>query len=167
MNRIIVILCILSLAILTACDVRSETARREMEKYTSTPEPARSPTPEASPIDPADSVAVDTNLDGGTIIVDGMQEKKTANCTKYDRVMVNGDKNVVSIKGVCSRLMVNGDGNEVKLDAATEFVLNGTENSVMYTRYANGKRPIVVENKAGNFIEKTTAAAQPNAKTKK
>lgn len=164
MNRIIVTICILSAFVLASCDVRSETAKREMEKYTSsTPTPMPTPTPEPS-IDPAESVTVDTSVEGTTISVDGMKEKKSANCTRYDRVMVNGDKNTVTIKGVCSRIMVNGDGNEVSLDAASEFVLNGTENSVRFLRYANGKRPVIVENKAGNTIEKTEA---PTAAGKK
>ena len=73
--------------------------------------------------------------------------------------MINGDGNVVSINGVCRQVMVNGNANEITADAATEFVFNGSENSLKYARFANGKRPIITENRPGNEIEKIAFTA--------
>jgi hypothetical protein len=153
-----------SLAILASCDVRSETAKKSMEKYTSSPTPPiPTPTP-ATPIDPADIVEVDVNQEGDTIFIDGFEQKKTASCTKFNKIMLNGDKNTVTIKGACRQIMINGDGNKVTADAAKELVFNGSENTLSYSRFANGKQPLVTENRAGNVIEKVSAKAVTNGK---
>lgn len=144
----------ISMALLASCDLRSGTAKREMEKFTSAPTPPISPTPEPEPIDPADIVNIDTTQQGPSISIDGYKQKKSANCTKYNRVMVNGDESVITIKGVCRQVMINGDKNEITAEAAMEFVINGSENKVSYSKFANGKRPSIIENKPGNTIEK-------------
>jgi hypothetical protein len=152
------ICCILSIAIIASCDLRSETAKKDMEKYTSSPTPPI-PTPTTTiPIAPEDVVEVDSTQEGERIFISGHDQKKTANCTKFNRLMVNGDTNVVIIKGACRQIMVNGDKNEVTADASAEFVFNGTGNVVKYSRYPNGKQPTVVENQKGNIIEKISAA---------
>lgn len=148
---------------LSSCDFRSETAKREMEKYTATPTP-RSPTPTEAPIDPADVVRVDSDLDGTIINADGNDGKKTASCTKYDRVRVNGSRSTVTIKGACKQIMINGDGNQVASDAVSEFVINGSENMITYTRFVNGKRPMIKQTAEGNTIEKVAAAAPAKPK---
>ncbi len=145
---------LLLLVAFTACDVRSGTAKREMEKYTSTPTVVVSPTPEGTPIDPADVVTADTLIERGSLSIDGDKQNKTLTCTKLDRVMVNGDNSVVTLKGACGQLMINGDRNKVTSDAVMELVLNGTENNVTYMRFVNGKRPSILENQGGNLIEK-------------
>lgn len=154
MRVFITISCVLLIAILAACDLRSGIARDNMEKYTSTPTPSISPTPTLEPIDPADIVEVDTSQEGTTISINGYGLSKTTACTKFNPVMLNGDTNVVTIKGTCRQVMVNGDKNRIAADAAMEFVINGSENTVSYSRFANGKRPSVIENKTGNTIEK-------------
>lgn len=155
-------------AAFAACDVRSGTAKREMEKYTSTPEPPRLATPEPSPISSGDIVGpIDTTLEGKTISVEGYELKKIISCLTFDRVMINGDKNVLTVKGICKQIMVNGDGNEVKLDAAAEFVLNGSGNSIRYGRYVNGQRPVITENKPGNIIEKVFSTEERLPRTTK
>lgn len=145
---------VIAIAILSSCDLRSGTAKEEMEKFSGTPTPTISPIPTPSPIDPADSVAVDTNLEGDMLTVDGHGLTKSLNCNKYDQVLINGNGNTATIKGVCRQIMINGDENVIKVDASVEFVFNGTGNSLKYMRYANGKRPLVAENKPGNIIEK-------------
>lgn len=153
MKNFIAICCLLAVAIFAACDLRSETAKREMEKFSGTPTPSISPTPTPEPIDPADIVNVDTSQTGPSISIDGYEIKRSVNCTKYNRVLVNGDKSTITIKGVCRQVMINGDKNSVTADAAMEFVINGSENTVSYSKFANGKRPSVIENKPGNTIE--------------
>lgn len=162
----LVAFCVAAAALAASCDVRSETARREMAKFNSSPEPQRTTVPDATPIPAADTISVDTSLESATISIDGYEIKKSANCTKYDRVMVNGDKNVINVKGVCRQIMVNGDNNEVDLDAASEFVMNGSDNTVRHARYVNGKFPIVTDSKGGNSIEKVAAATIPLNKSK-
>ncbi len=146
------------LTVIAACDLRSETAKREMENFSGTPTPSISPTPNEVPIDPADVVQVDTSLEGKAIGVYGDGIKRTIACTQLNRVMVNGNRSVISIKGACRQIMINGDGNQITSDAVMEFVINGGENTVKYSRYVNGKRPVVKENAAGNDIKKTAAS---------
>ncbi|MEQ1606083.1 MAG: DUF3060 domain-containing protein [Pyrinomonadaceae bacterium] len=157
MIKLPVILIFTLLLTLVSCDVRSETAKKEMEKFETKPTPEFSPVPTPSPIDPADVVTVDTSLEGGTIAVNGYKETQTAACKKFDRVMVNGDDNTVTIKGGCQQIMVNGDRNQVTAEAALEFVLNGSENTVKYSKYVNGRRPTVTEPTGGNAIGKVSA----------
>lgn len=146
-------------ALLTSCDVRSGTAKEEMEKFSGSPTPPLvQPSPEPT-IDPADSIAVDVSVEGNTITVLGYKEKKTAACSKFDRVMINGDDNIVNIKGGCSQIVANGDRNQITAEASLAFVLNGSENSVKYTKYINGRRPTITEPIGGNMIEKIAAPA--------
>lgn len=146
-----------SFSFLASCDLRSETAKREMEKFSGTPTPSISPTPTPEPVDPADIVNVDTSQTGPSISIDGYEQKKSANCAKYNRVMINGDDSTITLKGVCRQVMINGDKNKITAEAAMEFVVNGSENTVSYSKLANGKRPSVIENKPGNTIEKIAA----------
>lgn len=146
---------------LGSCDLRSGTAKEEMEKFSGSPTPTVAPpSPEPTP-DPADAIAVDVSVEGGTITVLGYKEKKSAACTKFDRVMINGDDNIVTIKGGCSQIVANGDRNQITAEAAMEFVLNGSENTVKYSKYVNGRRPTITEPIGGNTIEKISA---PTAK---
>ena len=140
------------------CDLRSDTAKREMEKFSGTPTPTRTPMPAEIPVDPAEVIRVETDVPGETVSVHGSDLKKSIACPKFNRVMINGSRNVVTVKGVCQRIMVNGDGNQIISDAALEFVLNGEKNTVNYFRFVNGTRPIVNDNGDGNVFEKTSAS---------
>lgn len=162
---------LLAIATLIGCDLRSETAKREMEKYTSSPTPAIVASPTKTPVDPKDVLEVDTSMEGDTIHFNGEDPKKTVGCTKYNRVLINGDKYTLLIKGGCRQVMINGDGNDITAEAATEFVFNGSENNVEYSRFVNGKQPNIVENKDGNTIEHVPTDAskgtpQPTSKVK-
>ena len=158
---------VLSIAILASCDMRSGIAQKEMEKYELAPTPTFAPQPTGTPIDPSDVVQVDIYQEGDAISIDGFKLNKTAACTKYDRVKVNGDENVITAKGACRQIMVNGDRNKITADAASEFVFNGSENIVKYSRFANGKQPSVVDNQGGNTVEKIPAQATANQQKQK
>lgn len=151
---------------LTSCDVRSDIAKKEMEKFSGTPTPVPSPTAAEKPINPADVVQVDISLEGETIGINGDQQKKTIACTKFNNVMINGDGAVATITGVCRRIMFNGSGNKITADAATEIVFNGSQNTLTYSRFPNGKRPIVTQNRPDNTVEHIPArpADQKQAK---
>lgn len=144
---------------ITACDVQSGMTKKSLEEYNTTPTPAKSITPEP-PIDPADSIAVDTTLTGEQLAVNKPDEKKPLTCDKYNKVTINGNAREVTIKGACRSIMINGDNNKVTGEAFTEITLNGTGNTVTHTKYANGKRPFITENASPNTIEKVQAAAE-------
>ena len=151
---------IISIAIVASCDVQSGITKQSVEKYGPTPTPSISPTPVEPPIDPADVVQVDTSLQGPSLTVNDPKDKMNLVCNKYNRVMVNGGDKVVTVKGACSQIMLNGDRNDVTAEAVMEIIFNGTENKVRYSRYGNGKRPIVTDNKGGNVSEKVSASTK-------
>lgn len=159
MKILVALFCLLLLITLAGCDMRSETAKREMEKFSGTPTPAISPAPTEAPIDPSEVVQADVNQQGEPINVSGYDQKKSIACTKLNPVTVNGGRSVITIKGPCRHIMVNGDGNRITLDAAIAIVLNGDKNTVQYARYVNGKRPLLTVNAPGNTIEKVVASA--------
>jgi hypothetical protein len=128
--------------------------------------PSVTPTPEATPIDPAEIVQVDTSVEGTVLTVNGDVPKPTVNCTKYDRVYVNASGQTATIKGSCRQIMINGDKDQITADAASEFVFNGSGSTVTYTRFVNGKVPTVVDNTAGNDVQKAPFAPTQKDQTK-
>lgn len=154
MKYINIILLVLAVCVLASCDMRSGTAKKEMEKFEGTPTPTVSLTPASTPIDPAYIVSVDTSIDGDILTVNGDEQTKTITCTKYDQVMINGDRSVVTVNGACRKIVINGDGGTVTADSSSEFILNGSGNKVTYSRFANGKQPVVTQNVSGNEIER-------------
>ncbi|MBK6750021.1 MAG: DUF3060 domain-containing protein [Acidobacteria bacterium] len=156
--RLSLTLCYLMLVVMFAgCDLRSETAKREMEKFSGTPTPTLAPSTPELPVDPSEIITADISMQGEMITVNGHDLKKTAACTKFNRVMISGGRNVITIKGACQLITINGDGNRIISDAALQFVINGTNNTVNYSLYVNGKRPNIKENASGNTIEKIPA----------
>ena len=161
MKNALITIAILSVSLLASCDVQSGMSKKGVEKYVTTPTPAISPTPTEVPIDPADVVTVDTNIERGpSININTADDKMNVTCDKYNRVMLNGGPKVVTVKGACSQIMLNGNQHDVTAEAVSEIVFNGTENKVKYFRYANGKRPMVTDNKGGNISEKIAAPAK-------
>ena len=150
---------IVLVATLSSCDVRSEIAKKNMEKYEATPNSSPYPvaSPQGSPIDPKDVVTADINQESGSISFNMGDNKRSAACTKLDHVMVNGDNHKITIKGACRRITINGDANDVTADAALEFTVNGSGNTLRYSRFVNGARPRIVENRTGNTIERVSA----------
>jgi len=140
--------------------MRSGTAKEEMEKFSGSPTPTMAPTAAQTPIDPADIVQVDTNQEGGILTVNTTKQEKTLTCSKFNQVMVNSNGRTLSISGACRQIQVNGDDNQITVDAAAEFVLNGSGNNIKYSRFVNGKQPVISENESGNEIEKV--AYEPN-----
>ena len=144
----------ISIAVFASCDMRSGTAKDEMEKFSGSPTPTITPAATPTPIDTADIVQADTAMEGDKLTVNSNEPKKSVICKKYDQVMINASGSVVTISGPCRQITVNGNGNQITADAASEFVFNGTDNSFKYARFVNGKQPIVTENQSGNSIEK-------------
>ena len=72
--------------------------------------------------------------------------------------MINGSNNVITIKGGCRQISINGGGNQIISDAALEFTINGAKNKVTYSRFVNGKRPVIKDSAAENTIEKVSAS---------
>jgi hypothetical protein len=149
--------------------MRSGTAKEEMDKFSGTPTPTITPVATPTPVDPTEIVQADTSLEGERLTVNGQSQNKNVACTKYDRVMVNGNGSTATITGACRQIMINGDNNQITVDAAAEFVLNGTGNSLKYSRFVNGKQPVIQENQSGNTIEKIAyvSVKSGNSKTTK
>ena len=147
----------------TGCEVQSGITKKSLEKFDPTPTPERVVVVE-EPIDPAEVVTTDTSVQGPQIFISRATDKKKINCDKYNRVMVNGNDHVVEIKGACSQLMVNGNNNQVTLNAAAEIITNGTNNSVQYSKYVNGKKPTITDNSRVNTITKSDTATSATPK---
>ena len=141
-----------------SCDVQSGMTKKSLEKYAATPTPERT-VAQVEQIDPADILAVDTGVQGPQIPVNKPEEGKKVKCDKYNRVVVNGDGKEVNIEGACQQLMVNGDKNQIKAVALTEIVVNGFDNDIQYTKYPNGKKPMITDNGTGNTIAKAAPPA--------
>lgn len=157
--KITVVIPLILIFTLASCDLRSGTAKKEMEKFETKPTPAFSPLPTPTPVDPADVLKVQAVEEPGKISINGSSQTQPAACKKFDRVIVNGDDNTLTIKGACSQIMLNGDRNKVMVDTSIEFVMNGSENEVSYAYFPNGKPPVVIENRAGNRVEKVSPKA--------
>jgi len=157
--KIFAIYCAFALCLcLTACDPQSGITKKSMEKYsTPTPTPTRTPEP-VEPINPADVVQVDVATEGPTISVNGDSDKASVNCNKYNRVMINGDGLEIKTKGICKQVMINGDKNQVAIAAASEIVINGSDNTVEYSKYVNGKIPVITDTSKENIVSKSAAA---------
>jgi len=157
MKLFAIILSVGTVLFIGGCDVQSGITKKSVEKFEPTPTPART-VELVEQIDPADIVTVDANLDGPKINLNPSDEKTTVDCAKYNRVAINGDRKEIKIKGVCKQIMINGDVNKIEAVALTEVVFNGTGNTVQFTKYANGKKPLTKDNLGGNTIEKIVAA---------
>lgn len=135
------------------CEVQSDITKKSLEKFLPTPSPEKTAFKE-EPIDPSEIITADTATEGPQIFISRATDKKKITCDKYNRVMVNGNGHTVVISGACSRIMVNGDSNNVTAAAAAEIVTNGSGNTVEYSKFVNGKKPIITDNSGQNTIEK-------------
>ena len=143
-----------------ACDVQSDITKKSVEKYTATPTPGKTiPTP--MPIDPADIINVDAAEPGPPLIVNSATAKKPVDCTKYNKVTVNGDGYDINIKGVCSQVMVNGDKNRIVTVGFSVVIFNGFQNVVEYSKFVNGKKPLITDNGRENMIQKFAPPLTP------
>ena len=147
----------------SGCDDQSGITQKSLEKYQPTPTPERIATPPEEPIDSADVLNVDVTLDGPTLSVNQETDKKNLNCDKYNRVTVNADDQKVKITGGCSKIVVNGRGNQIDAVGATEIIAYGQNNTINYSKYVSGKKPLITDTSGTNTITKV-AAADPKAK---
>ena len=115
---------------LLACDVRSDTAKREMEKFTGTPTPVPSPTPTEAPIDPAAIVQADTNGLGELIDLYTNTGKKSVECKKFERVEIYANGSELTVKGVCRQIKISGDNNKINADAVMALIFAGDNNTI-------------------------------------
>jgi hypothetical protein len=140
------------------CDVQSGITQKSLEKYQPTPTPDKVTIPTEEPIDPADVIAADTASEKGpTILISRDEDKKNVNCSKYNRVMINGNGHEVKITGACSQIQVNGHRNTVVAAGSAEIITYGSNNSVEYSKYVNGKKPVITDSSGTNTFTKTAA----------
>ena len=154
--------CVLLAAFAVSCDMRSQTAKDEMEKFSGTPTPTIAPIPTEAQVSPMDIFTVDVNVEGDPISINSSGQTKTISCTKFNRIRISGGTNKITIKGACRQIMINGDHNEITADAAAELVFNGSGNIIRYTRFPNGKKPIVTDNGPDNVAVKMWPQTVPD-----
>lgn len=163
MNKVLFTIAAVVAIGLAGCQAESETANKSVEELKPSSTPSRiQQTPES--VDPADVVTADTTKQGATLFANEDNGKKTLNCKEYNRVMVNGSGNEVSITGVCSQITVNGHRNKLAAVAAAEIITYGTQNEVTYSKLANGKKPVVTDTSGSNTVTKAAAVPVPTPK---
>jgi len=145
-------------ALLFACVLLSACGNPAPTPVAEAPVPTQTPLVRiAEQIDLADVVTADISEPGETLYANKASEKLTLKCDKFNRVMINGSDNEVTITGVCSQITINGRMNRVTAVAAAEINAYGTENTVQYSKYANGKKPVVTDTSKTNTITKVAA----------
>ena len=157
MNKFLSIFVVVIVAVFSGCEAQSEIAKNSVEDLKPGPTPPRVQQT-VEPVDPADIVTADTTKQGATLFANEDDGKKALNCKEYNRVMINGSRNTITITGVCSQIMVNGHGNTLSAVAAAEIVTYGTGNEVTYSKFANGNRPMVTDSAGSNTVSKVEAA---------
>lgn len=163
MNKVLITVVAVVAIGLAGCQAETETSKKSVEELKPSSTPARiQQTPE--PVDPADVVNADITKQGETLFADEDDGKKSLNCKEYNRVMVNGSGNEVTITGVCSQITVNGHRNKVSAVASAEIIAYGTGNEITYSKLANGKKPVVTDTSGSNTVTKAAAAPVPTPK---
>ena len=56
--------------------------------------------------------------------------------------------------------MINGDKNQIIAAGLSEITLNGFGNNIQYSKYANGKKPVIADNGSDNTITKVSTPAK-------
>ncbi len=144
-----------------ACEVQSDISKKSVEKYATSPTPEiKVPTPVE--IDPADVVSVDIAEPGPQISISKKGDNGSVDCSKFNRFVLNGNDRNITVKGACKQIMVNGDKNNITATAVSDIVVNGSDNQITYSKYINGKLPIISDNGNGNEI--TISAGQAGKK---
>lgn len=127
------------------------------------------PTPERlarveEKFDPSDVIEADISDPGPTLLVSEETDRKDLKCDRYNRVMINSSDNKISITGACNQILVNGHRNRVTAAGAVEIIAYGSENTVEYSKYVNGKRPMITDTSGTNTISRSKAPSTNTAK---
>ena len=75
-------------------------------------------------------------------------------------VTVNGNHNIVTIRGTCHALSISGDGNTVEVAAVASIALSGTGNEVAYGKAVDGEKPQVTDLGKTNKVTHVAAKAE-------
>lgn len=143
-----------------SCDVQSGITQKSLEKYQPTPTPEKIVAAE-EPIDPADVVNVDITAEGPILSVNRETDRKNLNCDKYNRVTINVSDQQIKIAGACSKIVVNGRGNRITALGATEVITYGQNNSIEYSKYVSGKRPLITDSNGTNTVTRVATPKSP------
>jgi hypothetical protein len=73
-------------------------------------------------------------------------------CGEGGKVAVNGSTNEITITGNCSKLAVNGSMNDIDVEAVDKIAINGSGNSVGWTRGWKLKAPKVAKRGRNNKV---------------
>lgn len=105
----------------------------------------RVPTPTALPPVIAPEA---TTAPGETIIVTGIDEHRTIECTG-NTITVAGIENTVTITGHCASLAISGIKHHITIDSVDTIVVSGIENQVTYHSGA----PEIAKSGQSNIVE--------------
>lgn len=86
----------------------------------------------------------------GKIRIDGDGRKSDHDC-RGGSASVNGDRNDVTLRN-CDLVTVNGNDNTVSAQGAATITINGGDNKVRWQAAADGSRPTITDNGAGNTV---------------
>ena len=85
--------------------------------------------------------------------IDKDNQNRTIDCAGGS-VTVDGNGNVLVLKGDCTTLRVNGNDNTVTAEVVAEIATWGNKNKVTWTKGAGGKPPKISNPGTGNTIKK-------------
>lgn len=91
--------------------------------------------------------------DTADVTIDKNNQKRTLDCAGGS-VTVDGNGNVLILKGDCSTLKINGNDNTVTAEAVAEIETWGNRNKVTWARGAGGRPPKVSNPGTGNTIRR-------------
>ena len=85
--------------------------------------------------------------------IDKDNQNRTIDCAGGS-VTVDGNGNVLVLKGDCTTLRVNGNDNTVTAEVVAEIATWGNRNKVTWAKGAGGKPPKISNPGTGNTIKK-------------
>jgi len=154
------VLAFVLLSVLLGCNAESEVSKGNASGNQATPTPERL-VRVGDKVDPSDVVQAEISEPGPTLLVSEETDKKNLKCDKYNRVMINSSDNKITISGACSQIMVNGHRNQISAVGAAEITTYGSENTVEYSKFVNGKKPVITDTSGSNTINKINSSQTP------
>lgn len=85
------------------------------------------------------------------IVISGHDLRKTVRCNG-DKVVIDANNSVFTLRGQCDEVEVNGAENTITIDVVATIVLNSADNTVWWKKAANGDKPKVIDESSGNKV---------------
>ncbi len=101
-------------------------------------------------------------LEAKTIVINDNEAEKTIQC-QGDDVVVNGNGNILKIKGECSKLSVRGNENTIRVQAVASIDALGNENRITWETGVNGNKPSISNLGTDNTVKKASPQKKEEA----